>query len=143
MKKSKIKTITMCVIAILLVAVGILAYRYDRPGEIPSFYYQAAPVWEASVTSPDIQRENLFIQSGKVQLEADLLIPAGGNENKGAVIFIVGSGPVPYQAYFGITQKYVQDVFLPRDTAVLYVNKRGVGKSEGNWKHQRFSRKGG
>ncbi len=37
-----------------------------------------------------------------------------------------------------LPQKYVQDVFLPRDMAVLYVNKRGMGESEGYWKHQDF-----
>lgn len=128
----------MGVTAVLIVWVAIKAYQYDQSGEVPAVYFQLSPDWEASVDSPDIQREHLFIPSGDVRLEADLLIPAGGSEKKGAVIFIVGSGPVPYQAYFGITQKYVQDVFLPRDTAVLFVNKRGVGESEGNWKHQDF-----
>ncbi len=138
MKKHHMKTIGLTLVAILIVWVAVKAYQYDQPGDLPAIYYQLSPDWEASVDSPDIQREHLFIPSDGVRLEADLLIPVGGNERKGAVIFIVGSGPVPYQAYFGITQKYVQDVFLPRDTAVLFVNKRGVGESEGNWKHQGF-----
>ena len=137
MKRIK-KIVSLTLAVILVIAIGIKAYQYDQPGNSPAIYFQLSPDWEASVDSPDIQREHLFIPSGDVRLEADLLIPVGGNEKKGAVIFIVGSGPVPYQAYFGITQKYVQDVFLPRDTAVLYVNKRGVGESEGNWKHNDF-----
>ena len=138
MKKINKRTIGLTLAAMIIVWVAIKAYQYDQPGDIPAAYFQLSPNWEASLDSPDIQREHLFIPSGDVRLEADLLIPVGGNEKKGAVIFIVGSGPVPYQAYFGITQKYVQDVFLPRDTAVLYVNKRGVGESEGNWKHNNF-----
>ena len=127
----------MTLLAILVIAVGILAYRFDQPGEVPAVFFQVSPDWETSVDSPDIQREHVFIQSGKVKLEADLLIPVGGKEKKGAVIFITGSGPIN-QAYFGIPQKYVQGVFLPRDMAVLYVNKRGVGELQGNWKHQDF-----
>lgn len=138
MKLFNKKTIGLTLVAILITWVAVKAYHYDRPGELPEFYYQASPDWETAVTSPDIQREHLFIQSGGIKLEADLLIPAGGSEEKGAVVFIGGSGPVPYQAYLGITQKYVQEVFLPRDTAVLYLNKPGVGASEGNWKHQDF-----
>ena len=138
MKRMSKKPVGFALLAILIVVIGILAYRFDQPGEVPPVFFQASPDWETSVDTPDIQREHGFIQSGKVQLEADLLIPVGGKEKKGAVIFIAGSGPVTYQAYFGITQKYVQGVFLPRDMAVLYVNKRGVGESEGNWKHQDF-----
>ena len=138
MKRINKKAGCLTFVAILLIAVGILAYRFDQPGEVPAVFFQASHDWETSVDRPDIQREHVFIQSGDVQLEADLLIPAGGKEKKGAVIFIAGSGPVTYQAYFGITQKYIQEVFLPRDMAVLYVNKRGVGESQGNWKHQDF-----
>ncbi|MBC8503268.1 MAG: prolyl oligopeptidase family serine peptidase [Chloroflexi bacterium] len=138
MKRINKKPVGFTLLVILIVAAGILAYRFDQPGEVLPVFFQASPDWETAVDSPDIQREQVFIQSGKVQLEADLLIPAGGKEKKGAVIFITGSGSNVYQAYFGITQKYVQGVFLPRDMAVLYVNKRGVGESQGNWKHQDF-----
>ena len=133
-----LKRIGMTLAAILVIAIAILAYRFDQPGEVPAVLIQVSGDWEASVTSPDIQRELFFIQSGNVKLEADLLIPVGGKEKKGAVIFSPGSGPINHSAYYGITQKYVQDIFLPRDMAVLYVNKRGIGESQGNWKHQDF-----
>jgi len=133
-----LKRIGITLAAVLVVVISVLAYRYNQPGQVPEIYFQISPDWEASVNSPEIQREHGFIQSGDVQLEADLLIPAGGKEKKGAVIFITGSGPNVYEAYFGITQKYVQEVFIPRDMAVLYVNKRGMGESQGNWKHQDF-----
>jgi len=138
MKKIRIKTIIMGLVAVLIVWVAVKAYQYDQPGDSPEVYFQLSPDWEASVDSPDIQREHVFIQSGNIKLEGDLLIPTGGKEKKGAVIFITGSSPNVYQAYLGITQKYVQGVFLPRDMAVLYVNKRGMGESQGNWKHQDF-----
>ncbi len=138
MKKIRIKTIIMGVTAVLLVWAAIKAYQYDQPGDVPAIYFQFSPDWEASANSPDIQQEHVFIQSGNIKLEGDLLIPTGGKERKGAVIFITGSNQNLYQAYFGIPQKYIQGVFLPRDMAVLYVNKRGVGESEGNWKHNDF-----
>ena len=138
MKRINKKAVGLTLVAMLMVWVGIKAYQYDQPGEVPPFYIQESGDWEALVTSPDILREHLFIQSGNVKLEADLLIPAGGKENKGAVIFITGSSANTYQAYLGIAQKYVQELFLPRDTAVLFLNKRGMGESEGNWKHIDF-----
>ena len=138
MKRINKKTIGLTLTAMLIAWVAIKAYQYDQPGEVPPLYIQESGDWEASVTSLDILREHLFIQNGKVKLEADLLIPAGGKEKKGAVIFITGSSANTYQAYLGITQKYAQELFLSRDMAVLFVNKRGMGESEGNWKHNDF-----
>jgi hypothetical protein len=82
----------------------------------------------------DVQREQFFVQSGDLLLEADLLVPAGGSETKGAVVFSPGSGDSLYQNYAkGLIKAYVLDVFLQRDLAVLFINKRGMGSSEGNW----------
>jgi len=138
MKSIQIKTVGLTLVAILVAAISIFAYQYDQPGKFPVEH--GGKDWEASVNGPDIQREHAFIRSGNVTLEADLLIPAGGTAKKGAVIFVTGSGPVTYQDYFWykFPQHYVQEVFLPRDMAVLYVNKRGMGASQGNWRHQDF-----
>jgi len=87
MKRINKKTIGLTLAAMLIIWVAIKAYQYDQPGDIPAVYFQASPDWEASVTSPDIYREQVFIQSGKIKLEGDLLIPIGGKEKKGAVIF--------------------------------------------------------
>jgi len=132
------RNVVMMLATMLVILVAAVAYRYDRPGEIPAS--QDAEDWESSVTSPDILRKRTTIVNDGTKLEADLLIPAGGRGRKGAVVFSTGSGPNTYQDYFGIQirQKYVQDVFLSRDMAVLYVNKRGMGESEGNWKHTDF-----
>lgn len=134
MRKINKKTIALVIVAILVVAAAVLAYRYDQPPEgAPN------PEWEASVNSPDLVREKFFVQSGDLKLEAELIMPAGGREVKPAVIFLPGSSASPYQGYSpGLVETYVQDVFLPRDMAVLYVNKRGIGQSEGNMLHNDF-----
>ena len=131
MKRINKKTIGMTIVAILIVAIGILSYRYDQPMKI-----EPDPNWESTIASLDVTRERFFIQSGDVKLEAELLIPVGGREKKPAVIFAGGSGQWIYQAYAeDLIEEYVLGVFLPRDMAVLLINKRGLGESEGNWMH--------
>lgn len=93
-----------------------------------------SPDWEPMLSELDVEREQFFVQSGALRLEADLLIPSGGSERKGAVIFSPGSGDSLYQNYAkGLIETYVLDVFLERDMTVLLINKRGMGESEGNW----------
>lgn len=94
------------------------------------------PAWESTISSLDVAREHLSIQSGDVKLEADLLIPVGGREKKPVFIFSGGSGQWVYQAYAPeFIEEYILGVFLPRDMAVLLINKRGLGESGGNWMH--------
>jgi pimeloyl-ACP methyl ester carboxylesterase len=134
MKRINKKTIAIVVVAALIIVAAILAYRADQPTEIA-----ASPEWEASVSSSDLVREKFLVQSGDLQLEAELIMPVGGREVKPAVIFVPGSGDSLYQNYAGgLVEKYVQNVFFPRDMAVLYVNKRGMGQSEGNWLYNDF-----
>lgn len=114
---------------------GVSAYKYDQPATV-----EPHPDWDATMTSPKIQHEHFFIQSGSIELEADLLIPLGGSEKKPVAIFLPGSGNSNYQNYADpdLPKRYVQDIFLPRDMAVLFINKRGMGESEGNWMHNDF-----
>ncbi len=134
MKKINKKTIVMLVVAALMVVAAVLAYRADQPAKVAP-----NPEWEASVSSPDLVREKFLVESGDLKLEAELIIPVGGREVKPAAIFAPGSGDSLYQNYAqGVVETYVQDVFFPRDMAVLYVNKRGMGQSEGNWLHNDF-----
>jgi len=120
--------------AILIVAVGILAYQYDQP-----WLLEPDPNWEPTIASLDVTRERFFIQSGDVRLESELLIPSGGRDVKPVVIFSSGSGHNIYQHYSpGLLEKYVLGVFLPRDMAVLFMNKRGLGESECNIWHSDF-----
>jgi pimeloyl-ACP methyl ester carboxylesterase len=80
----------------------------------------------------DAVREAIPVDVDGTALEAELFIPNGGAEQKSAVIFSPGSGDALYQNYaWGFVETYVLDTFLARDMAVLLVNKRGMGRSEG------------
>lgn len=118
------------VIVPFAIAVGAyFAWSSDQP-----FYKEPDPRFEAAITAPDVAREHFFIQSQGFDLEADLVMPVGGAEQKPAVIFSPGSSDMRYQDYHGeMLQKYLLDSFLPRDCAVLFVNKRGMGESQGTW----------
>jgi pimeloyl-ACP methyl ester carboxylesterase len=76
-----------------------------------------------------------MITNGRAQLESRLVMPEGGRELKPAVVFAVGSGTAHFDEYVeGFTETLLEDIFLPRDIAVLYINKRGVGDSSGNYR---------
>jgi len=80
-------------------------------------------------------RESHTVRNGKIKLEAELVIPTGGEEKKGAVVFVTGFSAAHFREYTpGFTEKLIEDIFGPRDIAVFYYNKRGVGASSGNWK---------
>lgn len=118
----------------LLVAVGLFF-------AVKSIRYEHYPVqkepsaeWGPYINSLDVQREAFFVDADGVKLEAELFIPNGGSNQKTAVVFSPGSGDALYQNYsYGLLETYVLDVFLSHDIAVLLVNKRGMGKSEGNY----------
>jgi dipeptidyl aminopeptidase/acylaminoacyl peptidase len=85
--------------------------------------------------SLEASRRLFSIPSGNAEIEAELVIPEGGSDRKGAVIFSGGSGAGGFQNYVpGFNEELLESLFLPRDIAVLYINKRGVGESTGNWK---------
>ena len=75
------------------------------------------------------------IQADGAVLEAQLVVPDGGRDVKPAVIFSGGSSPVDFRDYTpGFRETLIEEIFLSRDYAVLYVNKRGLGDSSGNWR---------
>ena len=115
---------------LIVIAVGAyFAWNSEQP-----VYKDPDPRFEAAISDPDVVREHFFIQSQGYDLEADLVMPVGGAAQKPAVIFSPGSSDMRYQAYHGeMLQKYLLDIFLPRDYAVLFVNKRGMGESQGTW----------
>ena len=83
------------------------------------------------------------IKSGKVKLEGVLVLPqSSSKEIYPAVVMLGGSGGhsiTPYKGKaWGPHAYYLEDVFLPRGYAILHLNKRGCGKSEGNWKKNDF-----
>jgi pimeloyl-ACP methyl ester carboxylesterase len=91
--------------------------------------------WDSLVASLDAAQQSYFVEADDgTLLEADLYIPNGGADLKGAVVFSPGSGDSLYQNYSpDFIETYIFDVYLPRDTAVLLVNKRGMGQSGGSW----------
>lgn len=95
---------------------------------------QPSEDWEPYISSLDVQREAFFVDSDGINLEVELFIPNGGNDKKPAVVFSPGSGDSIYQNYaYGFVETYILDIFLSYDFAVLLVNKRGMGLSEGNY----------
>jgi len=88
----------------------------------------------ASCSNPFMSDADV-IENGRAQLESELVMPEGGRELKPAVVFAVGSGTGHFRDYVeGFTETLLEGIFLPRDIAVLYINKRGVGDSSGNWR---------
>jgi dipeptidyl aminopeptidase/acylaminoacyl peptidase len=83
----------------------------------------------------------VYFKSGKETIEGILVRPNNKN-NTPAVVFQQGSGPHSFEGYeskaWGPHGFYIEDVLLEQGYAVLYCNKRGLGKSTGNWKKNSF-----
>jgi pimeloyl-ACP methyl ester carboxylesterase len=128
------KNVLLAAAIVVFPVIGFLFYRADRPSPIAP-----DPAWEDVINRADVTREPTFVQRGRVELEADLLLPQGRSAALPAVIFVAGSGDALYQNYGGgLIEQYVLDVFLPRGIAVLLVNKRGMGQSSGSWLNNDF-----
>ena len=84
----------------------------------------------------------VYFKSGKETIEGILVRPNNKN-NTPAVVFQQGSGPHSFEGYetkaWGPHGFYIEDVLLEQGYAVLYCNKRGLGKSTGNWKKNSFA----
>lgn len=110
---------------------GYLLWTFERPIPIAP-----ARDWAASITGPDFTSETFFVDVDGARLEALILTPRSTEGPTGAVVFTGGSGDVLFQNYRpGFLDSYLRDVFLPRNIAVVYVNKRGMGQSTGNWQN--------
>ena len=83
----------------------------------------------------------VYFKSGQETIEGILVRPNDKN-NTPAVVFQQGSGPHSFEGYetkaWGPHGFYIEDVLLKQGYAVLYCNKRGLGKSTGNWKKNSF-----
>jgi pimeloyl-ACP methyl ester carboxylesterase len=128
------KTVRAIIIALAVLAGIYFAWKYVRDEHYP-IPIQPSESWEPFVNSLDAKRETFFVEAADgTLLEADLFIPNGGAAQKPALIFTGGSGDALYQNYAnGLVETYVVDLFISRDFAVLLVNKRGMGQSEGNY----------
>jgi uncharacterized protein len=122
------------IVLVLVLMIGIpIAGKSIREAHYP-LDIQPSAEWEPSISALDVQREAFFVESDGIKLEAELFIPHGGSDQKPAVVFSAGSGDSLYQNYaWGFIETFILDVFLQNDIAVLLVNKRGMGSSQGNY----------
>lgn len=127
------KRIILIIVGLIVLAGVFFAGKYIREEHYP-LPVEPSAEWEPFINSLDAERISYFVNSGGTMLEADLFIPNGGSEKKPALVFTTGSGDSAYQNYaYGFVETYILDIFLSRDFAVLLVNKRGMGQSEGNY----------
>jgi len=84
----------------------------------------------------------VYFNSGAETIEGILIRP-NNDKNTPAVVFQQGSGNHSFEGYeteaWGPHKFYIEDVLLELGYAVLYCNKRGLGKSTGNWKKNSFT----
>jgi len=84
----------------------------------------------------NIRQEEVTFKNGDVTLSGTLLLPAAPPSSKvkrPALVFVHGSGEQWREMYWGLGYLYAA-----RGFAVLAYDKRGVGKSTGNWRESSF-----
>ena len=79
-----------------------------------------------------IAREEVTFKNGDVTLAGTLLIPASKLKHP-AIVFTHGGGPQSREVFWGLGYLYAARGFV-----VLSYDKRGVGKSTGNWGEASF-----
>lgn len=86
----------------------------------------------AYATRVPIRQEEVTFKNGDVTLAGTLLIPAAKGKRP-AIVFTHGSGPQLREVMWGLGY-----LFVARGFVVLSYDKRGVGKSTGNWREASF-----
>jgi pimeloyl-ACP methyl ester carboxylesterase len=84
----------------------------------------------------NIRQEEVTFKNGDVTLAGTLLLPAAppsSSVKRPALVFVHGSGAQSREMYWGLGYLYAA-----RGFAVLAYDKRGVGKSTGNWREASF-----
>lgn len=90
----------------------------------------------AFATRSNIRQEEVTFKNGDVTLSGTLLLPAAppsSRVKRPALVFVHGSGAQFREMYWGLGYLYAA-----RGFAVLAYDKRGVGKSTGNWRESSF-----
>ena len=82
----------------------------------------------ASSSGPAFEERDVTFASGDVTLAGTLLLPRSGNKLP-AVVFLHGSGP---EGRWG--SRFLASQLASRGIAALIFDKRGVGKSAGDWR---------
>jgi pimeloyl-ACP methyl ester carboxylesterase len=106
-------------------AAGADVVDLDKMGRKAGAYAARVPV----------AREEVTFRNGDVTLAGTLLIPAakGKRGKRPAIVFTHGGGPQLREVFWGLGYLYAA-----RGFAVLSYDKRGVGKSTGNWREASF-----
>jgi pimeloyl-ACP methyl ester carboxylesterase len=85
-----------------------------------------------SATRIPIRQEEVTFKNGEVTLAGTLVTPASKGKHP-ALVFTHGGGPAVREVFWGLGYLYAA-----RGFAVLSYDKRGVGKSTGNWREASF-----
>ena len=101
---------------------GVHVVDLDQKGRQSGAFARRAP----------IAREEVTFKNGDVTLAGTLLIPASKGKHP-ALVFTHGGGPQLREMYWGLGYLYAARGFV-----VLSYDKRGVGKSTGNWGEASF-----
>jgi len=82
----------------------------------------------------DVTRTNVTFDNGRFTLHGELIIPDTA-QNAPVLIFLVGSGPNSSHRtlYKEFVEQNLENLFLEEGFALLYFDKRGVGRSQGKW----------
>lgn len=87
-----------------------------------------------SAFAQDVTRTNITFDNGRFTLHGELVIP-DTSDHAPVLVFLVGSGANSSHRtlYQDFVQENIENQFLQEGIAILYFDKRGVGKSDGKW----------
>ncbi|GAB5409694.1 MAG: hypothetical protein BalsKO_20590 [Balneolaceae bacterium] len=87
-----------------------------------------------SAFAQDVTRTNVTFDNGRFTLHGELVIP-DTSDNAPVLIFLVGSGANSSHRtlYKKFVEENIEKLFLDQGAAILYFDKRGIGKSDGRW----------
>ncbi len=82
----------------------------------------------------DVTRTNVTFNNGRFTLHGELVLPDTAN-NAPVLVFLVGSGAnSSHRTIYGdFVKENLENLFLSEGIALLYFDKRGVGRSDGKW----------
>ncbi len=83
-------------------------------------------------TRVDIREEEVRFRSGALDLAGTLLTPTAGTQHPG-LVFVPSAGQIPREQFWGFGY-----MLAARGFAVLAFDKRGTGKSPGEWRGTTF-----
>ncbi len=87
-----------------------------------------------SAFAQDVTRTNITFDNGRFTLHGELVLP-DTSSHAPVLVFLVGSGANSSHRslYQDFVRENIENLFLQEGIAILYFDKRGVGKSDGKW----------